>query len=182
MYRLIRKLLFALDAEDAHEWTTEQMRHLQEIPLALRTISYVCRPTATHSLLGLTFRSRIGIAAGFDKNAQLMPFLAALGFGFLEVGTVTLRPQPGNPRPRLFRRRPDALINRMGFNNDGADAIASRLRSAPRNVPIFVNVGKNRDVPLDRAVENYVECYRRVAPARRCRGAQSLLAEHARPA
>ena len=166
MYRLIRKLLFTLDAEDAHEWTTEQMRHLQEIPLALRTISFVCRPTATHSLLGLTFHSRIGIAAGFDKNAQLMPFLAALGFGFVEVGTVTLRPQPGNPRPRLFRR-PDALINRMGFNNDGADAIAARLRqwrTGTPACPLFVNVGKNRDVPLDRAVENYVECYRRVAP------------------
>jgi dihydroorotate dehydrogenase len=163
MYRLIRKLLFALDAEDAHEWTTQQMRHLQEIPLALRFMERVCRVDAPRSLFGLHFRSPIGIAAGFDKNAQLMPFLAALGFGFVEVGTVTLRPQPGNPRPRLFRL-PEALINRMGFNNDGADAIAARLRSSPRNVPIFVNVGKNRDVPLDRAVENYVECYRRVAP------------------
>jgi dihydroorotate dehydrogenase len=163
MYRLIRKLLFRMDAEEAHEWTTEQMRHLQEIPLALRVISSLCKPTSTHSFLGLTFRSRIGIAAGFDKNAQLMPFLAALGFGFVEVGTVTLRPQPGNPRPRLFRR-PDALINRMGFNNDGADAIAARLRAWERTVPLFVNVGKNRDVPLEAAVENYVECYRRVAP------------------
>jgi dihydroorotate dehydrogenase len=165
MYRLIRKLLFALDAEDAHEWTTEQMRHLQEIPLALRFIERICRVDSPHTLFGLRFRSPIGIAAGFDKNAQLMPFLAALGFGFLEVGSVTLRPQPGNPRPRLFRdRERHALINRMGFNNDGADAIASRLRSSPRNVPIFVNVGKNRDVPLEGAVENYVECYRRVAP------------------
>ncbi|HJQ36394.1 MAG TPA: quinone-dependent dihydroorotate dehydrogenase [Thermoanaerobaculia bacterium] len=166
MYRLIRKLLFSLDAEDAHEWTTEQMRHLQEIPLALRLISSLCRPNATHSFLGLTFRSRIGIAAGFDKNARLMPFLAALGFGFVEVGTVTLRPQPGNPRPRLFRR-PDALINRMGFNNDGAEVIAARLerwRTGTPACPLFVNVGKNRDVPLEAAVENYVECYRRVAP------------------
>lgn len=166
MYRLIRNLLFALDAGDAHEWTTEQMRHLQEIPLALRFMERVCRVDAPRSLFGLHFRSPIGIAAGFDKNAQLMPFLAALGFGFVEVGTVTLRPQPGNPRPRLFRL-PDALINRMGFNNDGADAIAARLRqwrTGTPACPLFVNVGKNRDVPLDRAVENYVECYRRVAP------------------
>jgi dihydroorotate dehydrogenase len=165
MYRLIRKLLFALDAEDAHEWTTEQMRHLQEIPLALRLIERICRVDSPQTLFGLRFRSPIGIAAGFDKNAQLMPFLAALGFGFLEVGTVTLRSQPGNPRPRLFRdSAAKALVNRMGFNNDGADAIAARLRSSPRSVPIFVNVGKNRDVPLEGAVENYVECYRRVAP------------------
>jgi dihydroorotate dehydrogenase len=94
-----------------------------------------------------------------------MPFLAALGFGFLEVGTVTLRPQPGNPRPRMFRRSEEkALINRLGFNNDGADAVAARLQACDRTVPVFVNVGKNRDVPLTGAVESYVECYRRVAP------------------
>jgi dihydroorotate dehydrogenase len=93
-----------------------------------------------------------------------MPFLAALGFGFLEVGTVTLRPQTGNPRPRLFREaQAKALVNRMGFNNDGADAVAARLAAWERSVPVFVNVGKNRDVALDGAVENYVECYRRVA-------------------
>jgi len=163
MYRLIRKLLFRMDAEEAHEWTTEQMRRLQEIPLALRVIERICRSENPRTFFGLRFRTPIGIAAGFDKNAQLMPFLAALGFGFLEVGTVTLRPQPGNPRPRLFRG-PEALINRMGFNNDGADAIAARLRAWERTVPLFVNVGKNRDVPLEAAVENYVECYRRVAP------------------
>jgi dihydroorotate dehydrogenase len=94
-----------------------------------------------------------------------MPFLAALGFGFIEVGTVTLRPQPGNPKPRLFRYpKEHAVINRMGFNNDGADAVAERLQSWKRSVPLFVNVGKNRDVPLEGAVDAYVECYRRVAP------------------
>jgi dihydroorotate dehydrogenase len=95
----------------------------------------------------------------------MMPFLAALGFGFIEVGTVTLHPQPGNPRPRLFRV-PDqrALINRMGFNNDGADAIAARLRAWHRTVPLFVNIGKNRDVPLDAAPDAYAECHRRLAP------------------
>jgi dihydroorotate dehydrogenase len=166
MYRLIRELLFRLDAEEAHEFTTRQMMALQEIPIVMRAIERICRAENPRTLFGLHFRTPIGIAAGFDKNAQLMPFLAALGFGFVEVGTVTLRPQPGNPRPRLFRR-PEALINRMGFNNDGADAIASRLRAWRTGnpaCPLFVNVGKNRDVPLEGAVENYVECYRRVAP------------------
>ncbi|PYQ30965.1 MAG: dihydroorotate dehydrogenase (quinone) [Acidobacteria bacterium] len=166
MYRLIRELLFRLDAEEAHEFTTRQMMALQEIPIVMRAISRICRAENPRTLFGLRFRTPIGIAAGFDKNALLMPFLAALGFGFVEVGTVTLRPQPGNPRPRLFRG-PEALINRMGFNNDGADAIAERLRewrTANPACPLFVNVGKNRDVPLEGAVENYVECYRRVAP------------------
>jgi dihydroorotate dehydrogenase len=167
IYSLLRRALFHLDAETAHEWTTEQMQHLQRIPIVLRALEKFCAPppSAARELFGLRFRSPIGIAGGFDKNAVLMPFLAALGFGFLEVGTVTLHPQPGNPRPRLFRdAKNGALINRMGFNNDGADAVAARLRAWERSVPLFVNVGKNRDVPLERAVEAYVECYRRVAP------------------
>ncbi|HYR28214.1 MAG TPA: quinone-dependent dihydroorotate dehydrogenase, partial [Thermoanaerobaculia bacterium] len=122
MYELLRRALFAMDPEEAHEWTTSQMEHLQSIPLALRIVERVCRPKPRpRTLFGLTFASPIGIAGGFDKNATLMPFLAALGFGFVEVGTVTLRPQAGNPRPRLFRYSAErALINRMGFNNEGA--------------------------------------------------------------
>lgn len=166
MYRLIRELLFKLDPESAHEFTVAQMERLQQIPIALRVIERACRPpvSAACEFLGMRFRSPIGIAAGFDKNAVMIPMLAALGFGFVEVGTVTLRPQPGNPRPRLFRdaaRR--ALVNRMGFNNDGAAAIAARLRRE-RSVPVFVNIGKNRDVPLEGAAENYAACYERVAP------------------
>lgn len=167
IYSLLRRVLFHLDAESAHEFAARQMEALQQIPIALRAIERICRPPASTSreLFGLRFRSPIGIAGGFDKNATLMPFLAALGFGFIEVGTVTLRPQPGNPRPRLFRYPAErALINRMGFNNDGADAVAARLRAWDRTVPVFVNVGKNRDVPLEGAVDAYVECYRRVAP------------------
>lgn len=174
IYELLRRALFHLDAEAAHEWTSEQMQHLQQIPILLRAIERVCRPPASaeRELLGMTFKSPVGIAGGFDKNATMMPFLAALGFGFLEVGTVTLKPQPGNPKPRLFRRPQDrALVNRMGFNNDGADAVAARLRAWERDAesrlttpPVFVNVGKNRDVPLEGAVAAYVECYRRVAP------------------
>jgi dihydroorotate dehydrogenase len=166
LYPLLRNLLFRLDPEVAHEWTSAQIQHLQQIPLAVKVIERVCRPESRpRELFGLTFRSPIGIAGGFDKNATMMPFLAALGFGFLEVGTVTLRPQPGNPKPRMFRvPEQRALMNRMGFNNDGADAVARRLQAWDRTVPVFVNVGKNRDVPIEGAVDAYVECYRRVAP------------------
>ena len=167
MYSLIRKLLFQLDAEDAHEFTVRQMIALQNIPLVLRAIERFCAPPASarRDLLGMTFPSPIGIAAGFDKNGLLMPMLAALGFGFVEVGTVTLRPQPGNPRPRLFRY-PDhkALINRLGFNNDGADAVALRLKAWQRMIPLFVNIGKNRDVPLEGAADDYGACAMKLAP------------------
>src|SRR5205807_9338625 len=104
IYAAARRLLFRLDAESAHEWTVAQSRRAQSMPCALRAIERICAaPPAPVKLWGLAFRNPIGIAAGFDKNAVMMPFLAALGFGFIEVGTVTLRPQPGNPRPRLFR-------------------------------------------------------------------------------
>ena len=167
IYPLLRALLFRLDAEGAHEFTVAQMERLQQIPIVLRAIERFARPpeAAARQVLGMHFPSPVGIAAGFDKNALLMPFLAALGFGFVEVGTVTLKPQRGNPRPRLFRYPKDrAVINRMGFNNDGADAVAQRLKHWQRSVPLLVNVGKNRDVPLEAATEAYVECYRRVAP------------------
>ncbi len=166
MYRLIRSLLFHLDAESAHEWTATQMERLQRIPLALHAISRICAsPPRPTTLLGMTFPNPIGIAAGFDKSATMMPMLAALGFGFIEVGTVTLRPQPGNPRPRLFRYpEQGALINRMGFNNDGADTVAERLSGWRSSVPRFVNIGKNRDVPLDAAADAYAACAAKLMP------------------
>lgn len=167
IYPLLRRLLFRLDAEAAHEFTARQIEQLQQIPIVLRAIERAYRPpvSAARTLLGMKFRSPIGIAGGFDKNATMMPFLAALGFGFIEVGTVTLKPQPGNPKPRMFRYpEHKALINRLGFNNEGADAVATRLKNRERTVPLFVNVGKNREVPLEGATEAYVECYRRVAP------------------
>ena len=171
MYPLIRELLFRLDAEAAHELVTEQMIALQQIPIVLRAIARLCRPpaSAAREVLGLKFPSPIGIAAGFDKNAAMVPMLAALGFGFIEAGTVTLRPQPGNPRPRLFRdAKRQALINRLGFNNEGADAVAERLRlwsaAVPRGgTPLLINVGKNKDVPLEGAADNYAACYEKVA-------------------
>jgi len=166
MYRLIRQLLFALDAETAHEFTAAQMVRLQQIPLALRIVESLCRvPARPIELLGLTFKTPIGIAAGFDKNAMMMPFLAALGFGFVEVGTVTPRPQPGNPKPRLFRDRARrALVNRLGFNNDGADAVAERLWSAAAMPPLFVNIGKNKTTPLEAAADDYAVCAEKLGP------------------
>ena len=166
MYPLIRSLLFQLDAEAAHDFTVRQMQRLQEIPVALRLIERLCEPrTANRELFGLTFKNPIGIAAGFDKNAVLLPFLAALGFGFLEVGTVTLHPQPGNAKPRMFRDPArHAIINRLGFNNDGADVVAERLKRFDRRVPLFVNIGKNRDVPLDAAPDAYGASAQKLAP------------------
>src|SRR3954452_15888760 len=167
MYSLIRKLLFQLDAEDAHELAVRQMIALQNIPIVLRAIERFCAPPASarREVMGLSFPSPIGIAAGFDKNGLLMPMLAALGFGFVEVGTVTLRPQPGNPRPRLFRYPAHkALINRLGFNNDGADAVAARLARWQRTVPLFVNIGKNRDVPIEAAADDYGACATKLGP------------------
>jgi dihydroorotate dehydrogenase len=165
MYSLIRRLLFLLDAEDAHEFVARQVMALP--PVVLRVIEHFCAtpPAAQRQLFGLRFPTPLGIAAGFDKSAEMMPFLAALGFGFIEVGTVTLHPQSGNPRPRMFRV-PDAkaLVNRMGFNNDGARVVAERLARWQRTVPLFVNIGKNRDVPLDRAPTAYAACSKIVEP------------------
>lgn len=167
IYRVLRPLLFRLDPEAAHELVAGHLERLQEIRMVRRSVQWLCRAPAgaATTLLGIRFPSRIGIAGGFDKNATMMSMLAALGFGFVEVGTVTLRPQPGNPRPRLFRYPAEqALVNRMGFNNDGADAVAERLRRWERTVPVFVNIGKNRDVPLERATADYVACYTKLAP------------------
>ena len=159
MYSLIRDLLFQFDAEAAHEWTTDQMIALQQIPAVLQLIERICRPPATASreLFGIKFRSPIGIAAGFDKNAVMIEMLGALGFGFVEVGTVTLHAQRGNPRPRLFRYpQQNALIIRMGFNNDGAYAVVERIRQ--HSVPLFVNIGKYKNI------DNYRQCYDKLAP------------------
>ncbi len=165
-YALLRRLLFRLDAEAAHDLAVDTMRRLQEIEIVTRIIERAARPDAalSRTVWGLRFSSPFGIAAGFDKNARLMPMLAALGFGFIEVGTVTLEPQEGNPRPRLFRYPAEkAVINRMGFNNDGAHAVASRIEewreTSELQPPLFVNVGKNRDVPLAGAADDYAACY-----------------------
>jgi dihydroorotate dehydrogenase len=114
-------------------------------------------------LLNINFKNRVGLAAGFDKNAEYLHSLPALGFGFIEIGTVTPLPQNGNEKPRLFRLPLDkALINRMGFNNQGVDAVVERLRNRPRNVVIGGNIGKNKNTPNERAVEDYIICFNKL--------------------
>lgn len=174
MFALARQLLFQLDAETAHELTAWQLERLGRIPPLLAAIANRCSaPFVPRTLWNLVFPNPLGIAAGFDKNATMVEALEALGFGFVEVGTVTLHPQPGNPRPRLFRYpRIGALVNRMGFNNDGAAAVAARLRarverrgtSVEHPAPVLVNIGKNRDVAPAAAAEAYAACYRHVGP------------------
>jgi len=176
MYSLLKKILFLLGAEEAHDLAAEQMARLQNIPSMLAWLEnhYASRATVSpRSIWGLHFRNPLGIAAGFDKNAEVVSFLSALGFGFVEVGTVTLHAQKGNPKPRIFRfPQKRALINRLGFNNDGATAVASRMQGLWNTVkqrgtfqpPILVNIGKNMDVGPDEAPAAFEACFRIVAP------------------
>ena len=164
--RLVRPLLFSLDAETAHRVTIELLRGASHFDLALRVLRSFQPPSKPKTLFGLNFPNPIGLAAGLDKNGVALPAWAALGFGFIEIGTVTAKPQPGNPEPRIFRLpQQQALINRLGFNNDGADAIAERLRSLRRTkrwpaVPVGINIGKSRATPLEHATEDYLYSFR----------------------
>lgn len=158
--KLIRPAAFALDAERAHEIG------LHSLEMGLAAPFYPSDPTFGFEpikLFGLKFGNPLGMAAGFDKNGVVTEQLARLGFGFVEVGTVTLESQKGNPKPRLFRLPDDqALINRLGFNNDGAEKVAERLRDRDRRCVVGVNIGKNKDVPNEEATENYIAAFRLV--------------------
>src|SRR5437870_2193960 len=164
--RLVRPLLFSLDAETAHRVTIELLRGASHFDLALRVLRSFQPPSKPKTLFGLTFSNPIGLAAGLDKNGVALPAWAALGFGFIEIGTVTAKPQPGNPKPRIFRLpAQQALINRLGFNNDGADAIADRLRRLRNDerwpaVPVGINIGKSRATPLEDATDDYLYSFR----------------------
>lgn len=161
LYALARPLLFALDAERAHELTLG----LADAPLRFRLLRVPRVPGAPVRAMGLDFPNAVGLAAGLDKNAEYVDALAQLGFGFLEVGTVTPRPQPGNPRPRLFRLpRAQALVNRMGFNNVGLDAFLENLARASYRGVLGINIGKNADTPIERAADDYALCLERVYP------------------
>jgi len=166
-YRLLKPLLFALPAETIHWGASTLLRSAQHTPIedALRRRYAVDDDRLSVEAFGLEFDTPVGMAAGFDKNAELPSVLSALGFGHVEVGGVTAERQPGNPRPRLFRLTEDrALINRMGFNNDGADAVGERLREQPLpDCPIGVNVGKSKSTPLEEAPADYAYTYERVA-------------------
>lgn len=162
IYRLLRPLLFLLPTEHAHALALGALRRAHSLGLVRARPS---DPSTAATVMGLRFANRVGLAAGFDKNARCVDALGALGFGFIEVGTVTPRAQPGQPRPRLFRvTESSALINRMGFPNDGAAAVAARLAQRRFAGVCGVNIGKNAATPLDAAVVDYLECFRVLAP------------------
>lgn len=161
---VFKPLLFKFDAERAHHLVFNNLRRGAQLPGAhslLRSLYEYQHPSLVRTVFGLTFPNPVGLAAGLDKNAVLTDELALLGFGFVEIGTVTPRPQPGNPQPRLFRLPQDeALINRMGFNNDGATVVAERLaKRQNRQLIIGGNIGKNKDTPNEQAAADYVACF-----------------------
>lgn len=163
MYQALFSVLRRVDPEVAHHLGMLVLRGIQLPGLAGMLTKLNAMPAALGTTtMGLHFSNPFGVAAGFDKNAEVVSALGALGFGHVEVGTITPRPQPGNPTPRLFRLPLDyALINRMGFNNDGSVEVAKRLRRLRQKgrLPIIgVNIGKNKDTPLDRAAEDYRRC------------------------
>lgn len=161
LYDLARPVLFGLDPETAHEFTLKSLRLLSATPLSPR-----CDPVRDPvTVMGISFPNRVGLAAGLDKNGDCIDGMAALGFGFLEIGTVTPRPQPGNPKPRMFRLpRHQAIINRMGFNNHGVDALIENVRNARYRGVLGINIGKNFDTPIERAADDYLACLERVYP------------------
>lgn len=168
--RFVRPLLFSFDPETAHYFAIACLGAASHVDLALRWLKIFQPPLKSKTLFGLTFPNPIGLAAGFDKNGAALPAWAALGFGFIEIGTVTAKGQPGNDKPRLFRF-PDqgALINRLGFNNDGADAVAKRLRKLRASgrwpgVPVGINLGKSKVTPLAEAATDYVYSFQRLHP------------------
>ena len=160
MYGLAREALFRLDAEHAHELT---LRLFHRFPV-LATAPFAGRvPDAPVEMMGLRFRNRVGLSAGLDKNGDCIEAFDRLGFGFVEIGTVTPRPQPGNPKPRLFRLPAQrALINRLGFNNLGVDHLVRRVRETPCKAVLGINIGKNADTPLENAADDYEHCLRKV--------------------
>lgn len=157
MYSLIRQLLFCLPTEVSHRVSLQVL----DAAAQLKLIRPPLQPAAPLRLMGLQFPNRIGLAAGLDKDAEHIDGLAALGFGFLEIGTVTPRPQPGNPQPRLFRLpSAEAIINRMGFNNQGVAQALARIARARFDGVLGVNIGKNKDTPAEDAVDDYIHCMR----------------------
>ncbi|SFM66561.1 quinone-dependent dihydroorotate dehydrogenase [Halopseudomonas yangmingensis] len=161
MYSTLRSLMFRLPAETSHDLALDMIGAAGRLGLARRLL----RPVAPQpvEVMGLKFANPVGLAAGLDKNAVAVDGLGAMGFGFIEVGTVTPRPQPGNPRPRMFRLpQAQAIINRMGFNNQGVDALLERLQGVDYDGVLGINIGKNAVTPVENAVDDYLTCLRKV--------------------
>ncbi|MDX5482721.1 MAG: quinone-dependent dihydroorotate dehydrogenase [Hymenobacteraceae bacterium] len=165
MYKsLLRPLLFQLDPEKVHYLTTDALRASMRLPFAkglTHSMFQVQDPRLERELFGLKFPNPVGLAAGFDKDAKLVDELAELGFGFVEIGTLTPKPQSGNDKPRLFRLPQDqAIINRMGFNNEGVDAAVRRLEKRKSNIIVGGNIGKNKVTPNEEALNDYLYCFK----------------------
>ncbi|HUP93384.1 MAG TPA: quinone-dependent dihydroorotate dehydrogenase [Burkholderiales bacterium] len=160
-YALMRPALFALEAETAHHLTLSSLKALQRIGLVRPSAIDTAQCSST--VMGIRFPNAVGLAAGLDKNGAYIDALAALGFGHIEIGTVTPRPQPGNPRPRLFRiAEADAIVNRMGFNNEGVDRVIANVHRSTWRGVLGINIGKNFDTPLEHALNDYLACLRKV--------------------
>jgi len=160
-YPAIRKVLFQFDAETIHELTIKGLKSTGKTPLnAFYKQSVKDKPV---NVMGINFPNPVGLAAGLDKNGECINAFAAMGFGFVEVGTVTPRPQPGNDKPRIFRLpEANAVINRMGFNNKGVDYLVSQVQAANFKGVLGINIGKNKDTPEENAKDDYIHCMRKV--------------------
>lgn len=156
-YPVIKKALFQLDPERAHEFTFQQLRRLSNTPFEFLIRQSV--PTKPVTCMGLSFKNPLGLAAGLDKDGDCIDALGAMGFGFIEVGTVTPRPQTGNEKPRLFRVvEAEGLINRMGFNNHGVDNLVENVKKSRFGGVLGINIGKNKDTPVEQGKEDYLIC------------------------
>ena len=161
MYSLIKPLLFQFDAEKAHHLTLDNLQRAHRFGLLSHFGNKVMPCPST--LMGLALKNPVGLAAGLDKNGEYIDALAALGFGFIEIGTITPRPQDGNPKPRLFRLpEHQAIINRMGFNNHGVDALIANVKRAKFQGVLGINIGKNATTPIENAVDDYLTCLTKV--------------------
>jgi len=160
-YPAIRKVLFQFDAETIHELTIKGLKNTGKTPLNVFYKQSV--PSKPITVMGIKFPNALGLAAGLDKNGECINAFAAMGFGFVEVGTVTPRPQPGNDKPRIFRLpQANAVINRMGFNNQGVDYLVSQVQAANFKGVLGINIGKNKDTPDENAKDDYIHCMRKV--------------------
>ncbi len=161
IYALAKPFLFQLDAENAHDLTLKSLKLAEKFGLlTLLAKPAQCQPK---QVMGLSFPNLVGLAAGLDKNGAVIDGMAALGFGFLEIGTTTPRAQPGNPKPRLFRvKEAEGIINRFGFNNLGVEHLIQNVQAAKYRGILGINIGKNFDTPNERAADDYVICMRKV--------------------
>jgi dihydroorotate dehydrogenase len=160
-YSFIKPLIFLLEAEQAHDLTLKCLKWSEH--MGLLNLCSTPAPCLPRQVMGLSFPNPVGLAAGLDKNAAVIDGMAALGFGFIEVGTVTPRPQPGNPKPRLFRlEEAEGIINRFGFNNLGVDQLIDNVKSAKYTGILGINIGKNFDTPNELAIDDYLICMQKV--------------------